>query len=53
MGETISYSFEVTNSGATTLTNVTVTIHYWWRQAAALPAAPSLHWHRSNGHDDL
>ncbi|PRP68437.1 hypothetical protein BST86_14565 [Nonlabens agnitus] len=23
MGETISYSFEVTNSGATTLTNVT------------------------------
>ncbi|WP_394340894.1 DUF7507 domain-containing protein [Nonlabens agnitus] len=25
LGETISYSFEVTNSGATTLTNVTVT----------------------------
>ncbi|WP_172443282.1 DUF7507 domain-containing protein [Nonlabens agnitus] len=23
LGETISYSFEVTNSGATTLTNVT------------------------------
>ncbi|PRP68226.1 hypothetical protein BST86_14605 [Nonlabens agnitus] len=46
MGETISYSFEVTNSGATTLTNVTVTDPLLDGANGTLTGGPSLHWHQ-------
>ncbi|PRP68230.1 DUF7507 domain-containing protein [Nonlabens agnitus] len=53
LGETISYSFTVTNTGATTLTDITITDPLLVAPNGALPADRSLALHQSGGHDDL
>ncbi|PRP65602.1 DUF7507 domain-containing protein [Nonlabens agnitus] len=53
LGETISYSFTVTNTGATTLTDITITDPLLWRLTAALLAAYREPCTWSGGHDDL
>ncbi|WP_172443362.1 DUF7507 domain-containing protein [Nonlabens agnitus] len=54
LGETISYSFEVTNSGATTLTNVTVTDPLLVAPSGSLTGGPiAKPCTRSGRHGDL